>query len=146
MNPQKQYIEHIHECMWSHFLHSNRKKTEVVIFGPKEEQLLVISQLHCLPIRPENLGVVMDPHLNIRRRIKTITKSAFYQLKNMSRMKGLMSQQDLDKFIHAFDSSLTRQHFHRSANRQLIQKAAAQVLTKKSRPHHPCSEVFSLTP
>ena len=40
------------------------------------------------------LGVVMDTDLNFSRYIKIIIKSAYYHLKNVSRFKGLMSQQD----------------------------------------------------
>lgn len=39
----------------------------------------------------ENVGVVIDPNLNLERHIKTITKSAFYRLNNISRIKGFMS-------------------------------------------------------
>ena len=46
-----------------------------------------------------NLGVVMDSDLNFSSHIKTITKSAYYHLKNISRVKGLMSQQDLEKLV-----------------------------------------------
>ncbi|XP_035768009.1 lethal(3)malignant brain tumor-like protein 4 [Neolamprologus brichardi] len=37
--------------------------------------------------------------------IKVITKSAFHHLRNISRIKGLMTQGDLEKLIHAFISS-----------------------------------------
>ena len=41
-----------------------------------------------------NLGVVIDSDLNFKKHIQSITKSAYYHLKNISRIKGLMSQQD----------------------------------------------------
>uniref|UniRef100_A0A3Q2TZG1 C-type lectin domain-containing protein n=1 Tax=Fundulus heteroclitus TaxID=8078 RepID=A0A3Q2TZG1_FUNHE len=43
----------------------------------------------------------MDSDLNLQMHLKTVTRSAFYHLKNISRIKGLMSQCDL-KLIYAF--------------------------------------------
>ena len=44
----------------------------------------------------------MDSDLNFYSHIKTITKSVYYHIKNISRIKGLISQQDLEKLVHAF--------------------------------------------
>lgn len=85
-----------------------------------------------------NLGVVMDRH------IKTITKSAYYHLKNTSRINGLMSQQDLEKLVRAF---IFRWLDYRNGvftglpkkiirQLQLIQNAAAWVLTKTKNVDH----------
>ena len=52
--------------------------------------------------KAKNLGVVMDPDLNFNSHIKDITKTAYYHLKNISRIRGRMSQQDLEKLVHAF--------------------------------------------
>ena len=47
----------------------------------------------------------MDSDLNFNRLIKSITSSAFFHLKNIARIKGLLSKPDLEKLIHAFISS-----------------------------------------
>ncbi len=86
----------------------------------------------------------MDSDLNLRSHIKTITKSAYYHLKNISRIRGLMSQQDLEKLIHAFifsrldycNSVLTGLPKKSIRQLQLIQNAAARVLTKTKKVDH----------
>ena len=39
---------------------------------------------------------------SVRSHTKTITKSAYYHLKNKSGIKWLMSQQEMEKCVHAF--------------------------------------------
>ncbi|XP_068573506.1 uncharacterized protein, partial [Cebidichthys violaceus] len=91
-----------------------------------------------------NLGVVMDSDLNLNSHIKTITKSAYYHLKNISRIRGLMSQQHLEKLVHAFIFSrldycngvFTGLCKKSTRKLQLIQNAAARVLTKTKKVDH----------
>lgn len=54
-----------------------------------------------------NLGVVKDSHLNLQSSIKTIKKVVFYYLKNISRVTGLMFQEDQEKLILVFICSKT---------------------------------------
>lgn len=44
-----------------------------------------------------NLGPIMDSDLNFSIHIKTITKSSYYHLKNISQNKGYVSLQGLEK-------------------------------------------------
>lgn len=44
----------------------------------------------------------MDSDLTFEKHLKMVTKPAYYHLKNMLRVKKLMSQQDLTKPVHAF--------------------------------------------
>ena len=83
----------------------------------------------------KNLGVVMDLDLSFKSHIKTVTKSAYYHLKNISRTKRIMSQQDLEKLAFIFSrldycngvfTGLTKTYIRKL---QLIQNAAARVLT-----------------
>ncbi|KAI4800683.1 hypothetical protein KUCAC02_009526 [Chaenocephalus aceratus] len=99
-------IEQINDWMCQNFLQLNKDKTEVMVFGAKAERLKVSAELQCAMFKPtdkaRNLGVVMDSDLSFNSHIKTVTKSAYYHLKNISRIKRLMSQQDLEKLVHAF--------------------------------------------
>jgi len=86
---------------------------------------------------PRSITDVKKPQTN-NNHIKTISKSADYPLKNISRVRWLMSQQDLEKLVHA--SILSRLDYcngaftglcKKSTRRwQSIQNAAARVLTK----------------
>lgn len=71
-----------------------------------EEILKVYAHLQSVMLKStdqaRNLGVVMDSDLSFNSHINTITKTAYYHLKNIARIKGLMSQQDLKKLFHAF--------------------------------------------
>ena len=92
------FIEQINDWMCQNFLQLNNDKTEAIVFGARDEQLKVSAQLKSVMLesrhQARNLGVVIDSDLNFKKHIKSITKSAYYHLKNISRIKGLMSQQD----------------------------------------------------
>ena len=141
-------IEQITVWMQNNFLQINTDKTEVIIFGPQRQREHVSSHLESLSLKPtnqvRNLGVIMDSDLNFNSHIKSIISAAFYHLKNIARIKGILSKADLERLIHAFISSrldycnglltgLTKQ-----AVRQLqyIQNAAARVLTKTRKYDH----------
>ena len=47
----------------------------------------------------------MDSDLNLNSHIKAITSSAFYHLKNIAKIRGIVSKPDLERLIHAFVSS-----------------------------------------
>ena len=47
----------------------------------------------------------MDSDLSFNNHVKSVTKSAFFHLKNIAKVRNLMSERDLEKRIHAFISS-----------------------------------------
>ncbi|XP_037631145.1 uncharacterized protein LOC119491325, partial [Sebastes umbrosus] len=141
-------IEQVNNWMCQNFLQLNKDKTEVVVFGAKKERLKVSAHLQFVMLKSSdqarNLGVVMDSDLSFNSHIKTITKTAFYHLKNIARIRGLMSQQDLEKLVHAFifsrldycNSVFTGLPKKSIRQLQLIQNAAARVLTKTKKGDH----------
>ena len=141
-------LEQVTNWMNQNVLQLNQDKTEVIVFGNKEKRIAVSKHLESLSLKTRdqvrNLGVLIDSDLTFSSHIKSITKTAFYQLKNISRVKGFMSQTDQEKLIHAFISSrldycnglLTGLPQKSIKQLQLIQNAAARVLTRTKRSEH----------
>ncbi len=96
------------------------------------------------PKKVRNLCIIIDSDLNFNNYVKSITKSAYYNQKNIARLQGCMSTQELEKLIHAFTSSRLDycndlfSGLSKKALRQLqlIQSAAARVLTKTNKAKH----------
>ena len=143
-----QCIEQINDWMCKNFLQLNNDKTEIIVFGAKEERLKVTVHLESLSLKPKDqvksLGIIIDSDLNFNSHIKLIRKSAFYHLKNIASIRGYMSKQDLEKLVHAFISSrldccnglLSGLPKKAIKQLQLIQNAAARVLTRTKKAEH----------
>lgn len=64
-----------------------------MVFGAEGERLKVSTQLQLLMLKTTNparkLGAVMNSDLNLNSHLKTVTKSPYYLLKNISRIQDL---------------------------------------------------------
>lgn len=49
--------------------------------------------------------VILESDLSFSSHVKAITKSAYYHLKNIERIRCFVSRQDLEKLVHAFITS-----------------------------------------
>ena len=102
-------IEQLSVWLQNNFIQLNSDKTKIIVFGPQKQRESVISHLETLSLKPNNqfrnLGVILDSDLNFNSHIKSITSAAFYHLKNIARIKGIVSKPDLERLIHAFVSS-----------------------------------------
>jgi len=88
---------------WQHFSLSLTRSQCCIGHGPSWHTRQACRTLMLkITNQTRNLGVVMDSFLNLNSHIKTITKSDYCHLKNTSSIRGLMSQQDLEKLVHAF--------------------------------------------
>ena len=141
-------IYEIDKWMSQNFLQLNKNKTEVVVFGKKEERQKISALLERKGLIAKdvvkNLGVLIDNNLHFSSHIKSVTKSAYFHLKNINKLRGYMSKEYLEKIIHAFITSridycnvlFTGLPKNCIKPLQMIQNSAARVLTKTKRRDH----------
>ncbi len=71
--------------MCQNVLQLNKKKTEVIAFGNKDEFIKVNAYLDSRGQTTKNLinnlGVILDTDLSFSSHVKAVTKSAYYHLK-----------------------------------------------------------------
>ena len=89
---------------WSkHFLQLNEDKTEILLVGPKALRQNIPSLLTPLSVKPcehvNNLGVILDADLTFQRHISNISKTAFYHLRNISKVRCFLSQSDSESWF-----------------------------------------------
>ncbi len=157
-------IEKIMECivdiknwMTNKFLVLNSKKTEVLIIGPKNHTSNNLEQyltLDCCSLDSSssvrNLGVLFDSNLSFDSHISSICKNAFFHLKNISKLRPILSISNTEMLICAFMTSsldycnalLGGCSGHLINKLQIVQNAAARVL-KRTRKHDHISPVMS---
>ena len=52
-----------------------------------------------------NLGIKLDPQLNLESHIKQLCKTSFFHLRNISKLRSTLTLPDAEKLVHAFISS-----------------------------------------
>ena len=156
-------VNHLTSCLrdltdWmnANLLKLNENKTEVLLVGPKTKRDQITSSLGHLAtwIKPQvtSLGVIIDSDLNFTSHINKITKTAFFHLRNIAKIRPFLSQPDAEKIIHAFVTSrldycnalftgLPKMAIDRL---QLIQNSAARLLTKTKKREHITPILYSL--
>ncbi len=90
-----------------------------------------------------NLGVILETDLSFSSHVKAVTKSAYYHLKNIARIRCFVSSQDLEKLVHAFITSrvdycnglLTGLPKKTIRQLQLIQNANLSISHQSSGPY-----------
>ncbi len=105
-------IVDIKNCMTNNFLLLNSEKTEVLIIGPKNHTSNNLE--HCLTLEGcsldssssvRNLGVLFDSNLSFDSHISNICKTAFFHLKNIFKLRPMLSMSNAEMLIHAFMTS-----------------------------------------
>ena len=155
-------VEH---WMSNNFLKLNEDKTEVLLIGPKTKRDAVFNSLGknmpsnnqwnlttLIKSEATSLGVVLDSDLSFKSHINKVTKASFFHLRNIAKVRPFLSQKDAEKIIHAFVSSrldycnaLYSGCPKNNINKlQLVQNAAARILTKTRRTEHITPVLFFL--
>ncbi|KAK7925857.1 hypothetical protein WMY93_008167 [Mugilogobius chulae] len=125
------------------FLHLNDNKTECIVFG-QPDQVTLSRVTFPLSESVRNLGVILDTELSFDKQISAVVRASFLQLRLLTKIKPFLSRNNLEKAVHAFISSridycnalylgISQSSLHRL---QLVQNAAARLLTNSSRYTH----------
>ena len=134
--------------MSENFLKLNEDKTKVLIISSIEQRESIISRLGNLAEESntsvKNLGVTIDSELNFNTHINHVTKIAFFHLRNIARIRDYLSLNDAKTLIHAFvfsrldycNALLSGLPKKATDRLQLVQNAAARVLTKTKMREH----------
>ncbi len=97
--------------MTNNFLLLNSDKTDILLIGPKNSTQNIMDhnlQLNgCTVTSPtvKNLGVILDSKLSFENHISHVTKTAFYHLRNISKLRNMLTVSDAEKLVHAFMTS-----------------------------------------
>ncbi|XP_062849601.1 uncharacterized protein LOC134311857, partial [Trichomycterus rosablanca] len=144
-------VNDIKNWMSCNFLLLNSGKTGVLLVGSKaarDKLSNLVLNLNTFSVTPspdvKNLGVTIDSDLSFDTHVNNITRVVFYHLRNISKIRNILSVNDAEKLIHAFITSrldycnaLLTGCSGRSINKlQLVQNAAARVLTRTKKFDH----------
>ena len=137
--------------MQNSFLKLNSNKSEILIIGPDtltHSTLNFTLNIDGSTITPStkirNLGVILDPTLSFLPHVNHITKTAFFHLRNIARLRPNLSTTAAATLIHAFISSrldYCNGLLYGTTNKvlkklQYVQNSAARLLTgTRSREH-----------
>ncbi|XP_053337496.1 uncharacterized protein LOC128509691, partial [Clarias gariepinus] len=147
----EQCVQDIRDWMLINFLLLNPDKTEVLVIGPQaarsklSDHTVILYGLYVpSSATVKDLDVIIDSSLSFEAHVDNITRIAFFHLRNIARIKNILSPNDAEKLVHAFITSwldycnaLLSGCSTRCLNKlQLVQNAAARVLTRTRRYKH----------
>uniref|UniRef100_A0A3Q3C7D3 Reverse transcriptase domain-containing protein n=1 Tax=Haplochromis burtoni TaxID=8153 RepID=A0A3Q3C7D3_HAPBU len=148
-------LEDVKSWLALNFLCFNVSKTEVMVFRPASTAVPYVD-LQSLKsfCKPEivNLGFKMDPEFKLESQIGLVVRSSFFHLRQLAKIKHFLTRQQFETVIHAFvtvrldycnslDFGVSRSSVFRL---QLVQNAAARLLTGTRRYEHITPVLYSL--
>ena len=105
-------LKDIKSWMTRNYLLLNSDKTEVIVLGPKhlrdkltEENFTLDGITLASKATVKNLGVTFDQDMSFQSHIKQTSKIAFFHLRNIAKVRHILSQNDAEKLVHAFVTS-----------------------------------------
>ncbi len=99
-------VKNIKDWMTSNFLLLNSDKTEILIIGPKNSTQNIMDHYYTITSSTvKHLGVILDSNLSFENHISNVTKTAFFHLRNISKLQNMFSVSDAEELVHAFMTS-----------------------------------------
>jgi hypothetical protein len=152
-------VQDVRVWMRLNWLKLNDGKTELMVFSTMHMQerhkdvTLRIGETDVENRHPvKNLGVLEDPALTMTNQVHAVCKSAFYQLRNIARIRCYLTDTAAKTLVHAL--VMSRLDYGNSLyygmskgnmeKLQLVQNAAARLVTRKSRYAHITPILFDL--
>ena len=131
----------------------NKDKTELFYLYSKHNPQQSLPPLHIGSdiIQPSsssrNIGVVFDSIMSMLPHVKSVCKSAFYHLRNISRIRKLLSTKTIETLVYAFvtskldhcNSLLYGVPKYVSKKLQSVQNAAARLITGSRKFDYTCT-------
>ncbi len=131
--------------MTNYFLLLNSDKTEILLIGPENSTQNILDhnlQLDRCPVLSstvKNLGVILDSNLFFKNHISHVTKTAFFHLINIAKLRNMLSVSDAEKTGPRLDycNALLGGYPASSINKlQIVHKSAARILTRSRKYDH----------
>uniref|UniRef100_A0A8P4KLV1 Reverse transcriptase domain-containing protein n=1 Tax=Dicentrarchus labrax TaxID=13489 RepID=A0A8P4KLV1_DICLA len=144
-------LKDLKSWMSCNFLMLNSEKNKILVLGPKNLRDSLSKDIVTLDgitlassTTVRNLGVIFDQDLSFNSHMKQTSRTAFFHLRNITKIRHILSQTDAEKQIHAFvtsrldycNSLLSGCPNKSIKTLQLIQNAAARVLTGTRKRDH----------
>ncbi len=87
--------------MTNNILLLNSDKTEILLIGPKNSSQNLLDLDGC-PVKSstvKNLGVIIDSNLSFENHISHVTKTAFFHLRNIAKLRNMFPVSDAEKHV-----------------------------------------------
>ncbi len=104
-------IAEIRACMLVRLLKLNDDKTEMLLLHSRYQKnpefpsiKIGDAIIHCND-SARNIGVIFDSHMSMEKQVSSITKQAFFHLRNISKIRAYLSSEALETVCHAFITS-----------------------------------------